>query len=184
METGKLEAEKKYPRCFVGIPLPDKLQKEFSDLRRELGDVESRLRLVDAESAHVLLVFLDKQDKETLAAAAKEIRPLVGPLAGINLSVGGYGDFQSRRVKVAFLRVKGLEGKDNLVGLLREKLRRFNRDDKPFRPHVTVARLAGDSVVPEGIKERLNRVRWEFPVTEVAIYGAGEKLIVMPINND
>ncbi len=180
-----------YRRCFVGIPLPERYQKEFEDVLGDLVRIDPGLRSVESKTPHVLLSFLGNQKGASLNEAADEIRPVAGGLSKTSLTVGGFDSFQNRRTKIIFLQVGGLTEKSDLISLIREKLRRFNPGDKPFRPHLTVARLAADGGISEEIKRRLNQVEWKFPVTAVAIYGAenqeGEmkqkKLIVIPIGN-
>ncbi|SCE82930.1 2'-5' RNA ligase [Micromonospora coriariae] len=96
-----------------------------------LGDVETS-RLVEVESA--------------LGLAAEWFRD--GRDASPRLSLGGGGRFGQGRFTVLWVDLQGdVEALHVLARLIRSRLRhaRLPHDDKPFRPHLTVAR-PGDRV--------------------------------------
>ncbi|MEV4655035.1 RNA 2',3'-cyclic phosphodiesterase [Micromonospora sp. NPDC049301] len=102
-----------------------------------LGDVEAA-RLVEVESA--------------LGLAAEWFRD--GRDASPRLSLGGGGRFGQGRFTVLWVDLRGdVEALRVLARLIRSRLRhaRLPHDDKPFRPHLTVAR-PGDRVDPAHIE--------------------------------
>ncbi|MBQ0902761.1 RNA 2',3'-cyclic phosphodiesterase [Micromonospora sp. U21] len=102
-----------------------------------LGDVEAA-RLVEVESA--------------LGLAAEWFRDVrdISP----RLSLGGGGRFGQGRFTVLWVDLRGdVEALHVLARLIRSRLRhaRLPHDDKPFRPHLTVAR-PGDRVDPADVE--------------------------------
>ncbi len=149
MKIIKLEEDKRYIRCFVGIPLPEQFMEEFAKLLSDLKVIDPDLRLVDARTPHVLLDFLGNQMGDDLLLLTTNIDEKAKAFFGLKLHIGGVGSF--RNGQVIFLKVSDLPGK--------------------LHPHLTVARKKGRQLGKE-IIERLNRVDWEFLVEEICIYGA------------
>ncbi|WP_422737968.1 RNA 2',3'-cyclic phosphodiesterase [Micromonospora sp. WMMD729] len=111
----------------------------------------ARVRLVDPADLHLTLAFLGDVEtvrlvdvESALGLAAEHFRD--GRSAAPRLSLGGGGLFGQGRRTVLWVDVRGdVEALHELARLVRERLDEAGLpcDEKPFRPHLTVAR-AGD----------------------------------------
>ncbi|MBI5066804.1 MAG: RNA 2',3'-cyclic phosphodiesterase [Deltaproteobacteria bacterium] len=135
-------------RLFVALDPPAPLRRQLAalaaELRRQAGRAAERLRWVEPGSLHLTLQFLGNAPDERLGdveaavtAAASAGRPLA-------LSVRGVGAFPSpRRARVVWAGLHGeLEPLGALVRDLGARLAPlgFPPDERPFSPHLTLAR--------------------------------------------
>lgn len=127
------------PRLFVGLALP-------SDVRLRLSIVGGPLagaRWVEPESLHVTLRFagdIDNRQADEFVGFLDEIA-----IEPFEIGIREVGCFGGREPKVIYA---GVEGPPAL-GQLQRAVERAARsaglapDSRPFRPHVTLARLKG-----------------------------------------
>lgn len=194
MERLKFDREKKYSRCFVGIPLPTSFLPKFMNLLADLAVTDSDLRLVDPRTAHATLYYLGDQNGETLEAVAEIVSGFARAFSGVRVFISSMDFFQSGETKIIFLEVSGLEEVANTVGQVAARLRSFSEKEEnlPFHPHLTVARKRNSTVINERTAARLSEVDWEFMVEELAICGVDPTeedpyqkiLISLPVTNE
>lgn len=109
------------------------------------------VRLADPAHLHLTLAFLGEVEaarlvevESALGLAAEWFR--AGRGAVPRLSLGGGGRFGRNRSTVLWVDLRGdVEALGDLARLVRSRLReaRLPYDDKPFRPHLTIARPGG-----------------------------------------
>ena len=92
--------------------------------------------------------------------------------------MGGYGSFSEEMPRVLFLPViyqdELLVMREELKVELADYYAKYN--DQEFQPHMTVARIDKNNIANfleqrEKIQEILEAIDWNFPITEVALYG-------------
>lgn len=142
------------PRLFVGLPLPPSVRATVAEAQRRLqGELpELRARWTEPDSAHLTLVFLGEVAEpeaqrcaDTLAAAAAGRRPF----ACTTTALGAFPS--ARRPSVLWLGVAPQPAPPpsadpaGALGEMQRELaiafRRLRDDPRPFRPHLTLARL-------------------------------------------
>jgi 2'-5' RNA ligase len=162
-------------RLFLAIPLPpDLAARAYQVLPTSLP----ALRRVKAENLHVTLAFLGQTPDERLddvAGAAGDAAALVSPFT---LSFDRAGKFPERgRPRVVWLGISDGEasvvelGRGVYAGLRRRSLA---FDDRPFAPHLTLARVVEDASAAEAktvgaALEGLATPVLRFEVNEVAV---------------
>jgi 2'-5' RNA ligase len=118
---------------------------------------------------HVTIAFLGEvADLRAPSAAEALERAAVGP--PVTLRLAGGGSFGRGRSTVLWAGVEG-DGLDGLARRVRHELRktRIPYDDRPFRPHLTVAR-PGDEPAGAAIRSVLSAYAGpSWPVTEVRL---------------
>jgi len=133
-------------RLFIAIPLPADLAARATEI---LPSALPALRRVKPENLHLTLAFLGWTPDEQLpvvTAAAREAASGVAPFA---IELAGTGQFPERgRPRVVWLGIA--EGGPSVTELgarvsaaLRSRNLRF--DDRPFSPHLTLARIPEDA---------------------------------------
>jgi 2'-5' RNA ligase len=131
-------------RAFVAVVPPDAVLDALDTRVRGLTDEATPLRWLPRQQRHLTLAFLGGVDDAdgltgSLAAAARAVAPVA-------LQLGGGGAFPSpRRASVLWVGVAA--GRAELTALataVAAATEGFARhaDDRPFHPHVTVARGA------------------------------------------
>jgi 2'-5' RNA ligase len=147
-------------RLFFSVPLPaaarEQLRQPLEEARRAGGSV---LGFGKLDQLHFTLAFLGEQPESTLAPACAAAEEALAD--GFPLRLAGAGAFPSlTRPRVVWL---GLgEGETQLCALaerLRNNLRArgISFDDKPFRPHLTIARLRDRGRIPAEVLSALGR---------------------------
>jgi 2'-5' RNA ligase len=138
------EAEKW--RLFVALEVPEKVREGLAAIQRELqARGLGHLRWVRPEGVHITLKFLG----ETPAGRVEEIGRALAPVAvaypPLALRLGRLGTFGDRKgPRVLWV---SLEGDVERLSLLQRRVEdalaslRFEREARPFSPHITLARV-------------------------------------------
>lgn len=189
---------KVYTSCFIGIPLPKEYKKEFELLLKDINKICSSFELVEPKTPHITLYYLDKQSQNDLPEITKSVESVIDLLKNTEITVGGLGSFGGDDPRVLFLNVLYPKVLKEFNQSVTQLLRNYYADDNalPFHPHMTTARIITPGAkqdVKESIsklKERLDKISWTFPVTEVVLYGVDstthpehhEKIITISTN--
>lgn len=128
------------PRLFVAIDLPDALKAKLAGLR----DDALPGRWTPPHKYHLTLQFMGEVDEEGTATAEQALADLQADTFSVQGQ--GLGVFPSpRRPRVLFAALDSSPALLELQAQVGHALRAngFDIDPKPFRPHVTLARLRG-----------------------------------------
>ncbi len=140
-------------RIFIAVLLAPALVDAAARARTLLGPAAERLRWVAPGNLHLTLRFLGGITEAQLARAIEAAREAAAPAAPFEITLAGMGAFPSARApRVVWIGVQ--EGSDRLAALaasLEAALRRrkFPAADRPFRPHLTVARARAGGRPPD-----------------------------------
>jgi len=156
-------------RLFVAVPLPGGLV-EFVQTAQEALPRLPGIRLMKPEQLHVTLAFMGEVG-EAEAAATREVVETVPEDMGGEVLLGGYLLFPSaRKARVIALGIVDAEG---IFPALYEHLMRgletagvMRREKRPFRAHLTVARLR----VPGYVQPMSESGQARFAVESVCLY--------------
>ena len=132
-------------RTFVAILLPDAWREYLGAVSRDLASRTAGLSWVRPENLHLTARFLGDLDEASARRACDSVRAGAEALPAPVAALGRLGAFPNlERPRVLWV---GLEaGGDAVSAMARtvnDALRRdgFGPPDKPFRPHVTLARV-------------------------------------------
>lgn len=131
-------------RLFVACELPAALLEAIARVQADLKKrTEMRLRWVRPEGIHLTLKFLGDVEpshaNDIQMALAREIEPFE-----LTLRPNKLGGFGGNRVRVVWLGLDGdLEELERLAGTVDEAMADagFEREGRPFRAHLTLARV-------------------------------------------
>lgn len=166
-------------RLFIALPLPspviDAVAQAQSSLKRELSS--PALRWTKPENTHLTLLFLGDVDENKLPELTQQFRDACETIAPFELKLAGTGCFpNARRPRVLWLGLGGeLDALQNLQARISNHCAPFceKSDDKPFRPHLTLARVKPDArSTLRGVDETLaalplNNVAWRVESVEL-----------------
>ena len=133
-------------RLFVGIEISAAGREAILGVRERLVSLVARqgVRFVNPEKLHLTLAFLgnvDPKDLESLKAALSAV-PKVCEVTLDLISIGAFPDM--RRPKVVWIGLEGdLRSLAILAGNVTHAAKPFapQLDEKPFSPHITLARI-------------------------------------------
>lgn len=130
-------------RLFVGIELPDPLRQALAGigLAYPAGHWPT-VRWHSPEALHVTLSFFGQAEEDTAAGIAAALQGLPDP--GVELSIQGVGYFGSeQKPTVLWAGVRPTVALMQLQQAVEQRLLPLGLqpDQRPYRPHVTLARL-------------------------------------------
>jgi 2'-5' RNA ligase len=156
-------------RLFIAVPLPDRLQGFVGGAQQLLPSLAG-LRLLRAGQLHVTLAFIGEVDSDKAAAARTVVESVPEGMGGEGLIRRFLLLPSVNKTRVVTLEVTDGEGVfarlfARIMGGL-ETAGVMEREKRPFRPHLTVARLR----VPGPVQPRSESGQARFAVESVCLY--------------
>ena len=138
-------------RLFVALDLPEEVRAHLLEWRRGPLTVRDGLRPVSAAALHLTLVFIGGRPESDVGSLSELMRGCAAPVK--DLVLGGALWLPPRRPRVLAVEVRDtIRALTALQARLAEVLETdagAAREERPFRPHVTVARVrSGAKVQP------------------------------------
>ena len=170
------------PRLFIAIPLTDEARRDITAeqdrVAAGLRDAPGRLRWSQPDQMHMTLVFIGAVAGDHVGRVVNAVEAPVQRDA-FEVGFSSLGVFPPRGApRVLWLGVhEGEEALNELHGIIASRLRAsaIAFDDKPFHPHLTLARWrdsrpADRRAVAELAALRTPRPVARMPVTKVSLY--------------
>jgi RNA 2',3'-cyclic 3'-phosphodiesterase len=158
-------------RLFVALELPEPAVAALDRFARAGADPEV-WRLVPPESLHVTLAFLGSTDADLVPAIAEALD--AGGSVAPRLALGDALLLPPRRARVLSA---ALDDVDGTLGTLQarvsdalEGIGAYAPEKRPFRPHVTVARLRPRAQAPRSVSVEPEPL--EFRGTAVTLFSS------------
>jgi 2'-5' RNA ligase len=141
-------------RSFVAIELPEEAKKGLASLRRELERDEHRfVKWVDPGGIHLTLKFLGDVPSKRVIEITEAIKKAAQGISPFLLEISGLGAFPSlKQARVVWV---GIGGELDKLSALQQNIDsalaalRFTREQRPFVPHLTLARIREGASGPE-----------------------------------
>lgn len=130
-------------RAFIALELPEAFADEVAALSRQLAAV-CEGRFVPEGSHHLTLAFLGEVGEADARLAMDALDAACAGAGPVGLAPEGLGTFGRGRATTLWLGIRRSEELDLLARRLRGELaaRGLGFDERPFLPHVTLARRA------------------------------------------
>lgn len=134
-------------RAFIALPLPPEVIQLASDLQSRLRSEGLKLRWVRPRGMHLTLKFLGDIPASFVVDLDQAMQRAARGCGRVNLALQGMGVFPGiKRPRVLWLGIGGaIERLGELHSRLDTELERIGvaRERRPFRAHLTVARIKG-----------------------------------------
>lgn len=136
-------------RIFVGIDLESEIRAGIARFLDGVRGFAPDVRWVRPESLHVTLKFIGEQKPDRVEAIQERLRGVEG--AAVEIRFAGYGFFPTAKAPRVFW--IGIEAGPELAELAANidaavAELGVSREDRPFSPHLTLARGGGGSGSP------------------------------------
>lgn len=130
-------------RLFIGIPLATEVIAALQRTTNSLRSANDGLRWLSPETWHITLQFLGETSSEKYGCTVAHLRDVRSPQVPIWLE--GTGCFDRARVFFAGVNVSSqlAELQKQVAGATAHC--GFKPEDRPYHPHVTLARAKGDN---------------------------------------
>lgn len=130
-------------RLFVAVNFPASVRQALAGLVSELAEAPLPVRWTVEQNFHLTLRWLGDQDRAAVAAVGRVLAETASDAEPFEAGFGAVGAFPSpRRPRVIWIAVEA----GPRLRILRDQLERrlaaegFGRDQRSFRPHVTLGR--------------------------------------------
>jgi RNA 2',3'-cyclic 3'-phosphodiesterase len=138
---------------FIAVPLAADIREAAGQARRPLAACGERLRWVEPQHLHLTLQFLGDITTAMVTQAVAAAEDTAAAETPFTITFAGLGAFPSAAApRVVWVGVtEGVERLATLAGRLALALRtrRFSLEDRPFTPHLTLARVRGTGRPPD-----------------------------------
>jgi len=127
-------------RCFIGIPLHNKIQEEIYDIYPEI----KKIRFTKKENLHITVKFLGEVKEEKTEDIKKIIRDCCIDIKKFQISCNRLSAFPSlTSARVIWVNVaEGAKIIEKIYKRLEDKLSQigFEKEKRKYIPHITIAR--------------------------------------------
>jgi 2'-5' RNA ligase len=161
-------------RAFVAVELPRAVIPAFEGARRCLADLEGRVNWVRPEGVHLTLKFLGNVESAAVPLIMDVVRAVAGRTPPMALRTTDVGAPNPDRARVIWM---GVGGETGILGRLRADLEDtmfgigFEREERGFHPHVTLARARRRTVrLPSGLTGAVDAAH--FRVDRITLYNS------------
>lgn len=148
-------------RCFISIPLPERIKKGMLAIQERLKASGADVSWTRPEGMHLTLKFLGEIEEKMLQEIEAVLGIAVDGLRPFSLEVAGIGTFPDmRRPRVVWIGIR--ENGDSLVKLQRGLEKELGMiglpvEDRRFTPHITLGRIRS----PKHVDRLLNLIEEE-----------------------
>jgi 2'-5' RNA ligase len=159
-------------RLFIAVPTPAEVREAVTELvdsvRQDTQPDQRDVRWVRLDGLHLTLRFLGPTSEDRIATVATAVDLVAASTSGFGVAIGGGGAFPSPvRPRALWLGV--VEGVGELAAVARAVDERladagWTLDERPYRPHLTLARSDGVRAGPD-VARRLIAAAESFTVT-------------------
>jgi len=165
-------------RTFIAVDLPAEVKARISDLVHRLKfAAPGGIGWAKVSDIHVTLKFLGEIEEAALASVERVVGEAASETPVFPLSVFGTGTFPpcSSRPRVLWIGLKESQALLDLQSRIEKRLETHGhpREDRPFRPHLTIGRVKSPAV-PKILLDRLAEYEevsfGDLTVLEVAVY--------------
>lgn len=136
-------------RIFVALDLDQAIREPIQKLVEQIRTTAPAARWMSGESLHVTLKFIGEQPDAAIAQIESSLRSIQAEPFQVNLT--GAGFFPTpRAARVFWIGIEGGDALTRLAKTIDDALAKIGipKEDRPFSPHLTVARTRGGSGAP------------------------------------
>ena len=136
-------------RTFVGVALDRFTHDRLVGLQKRLAVPDVPVKWVEPENLHITLLFLGEVDARETPAVCKAVEQAARRIKPFPMTLAGVGAFPTpRRPRTLIVHVT--EGGPELIALHDAievpllELGCYRREERPFKPHLTLGRVKGE----------------------------------------
>jgi 2'-5' RNA ligase len=153
-------------RAFVAVRITDDVKKVVAEVEDDLKKAGADVKWVVPGNVHITLKFLGNIPADTVDGLARGLAEALRGSRSFEIVLAGTGTFPHGRRSPRVVWIGMEDGGDRLAeiaGAVEEACFRlgFEKEDRPFRPHLTIGRVRRDSGNLERLAERVAQVEFK-----------------------
>ncbi|MGA3091400.1 MAG: RNA 2',3'-cyclic phosphodiesterase [Terriglobales bacterium] len=137
-------------RIFVAIDLEAEIRTRIARFIEGVEGFAPEARWVDPESLHITLKFIGEREPEQVESISERLRQVEGNT--VEVGAAGYGFFPTAKApRVFWIGINAGPQLSALAGRIDQAMAELGiaREDRPYSPHLTLARVGGRSGAPK-----------------------------------
>jgi RNA 2',3'-cyclic 3'-phosphodiesterase len=165
-------------RFFIALPFESAVKEFLQPVYEDLSRYGTLLKVVPTDNYHITLKFLGNIEKSRADTVIEGFNESEFALRGVPVSIKGLGAFP--RVKNPSILWMGIEGDIDALSGINERIEEFcsglgfEKDERRFRPHLTIARVrkgrSPNSKLKEYLEENRNREFGKTVFNRIVLY--------------
>ena len=156
-------------RSFCAIELTDEVRAQLQNHERRLREAvpEVSASWTRADNVHLTLKFFGNVEREKLSGLSDAAESVAKNFTSFQIRIGGTGVFpRPSRAQVLWIGVDDPSGRLSELQQRLEDEFDFNKEDRAYRPHLTIARIRK----PEGARRLADaHLQMQFETIEVEL---------------
>jgi 2'-5' RNA ligase len=132
-------------RTFIAIEIPNEIKQQIAAAQAGFRNADIDASWPRPEGIHLTLKFLGEVPETQTSDIVRALQNSVRGMRPFRIEIGGAGAFpNARNARVLWIGVTGeMEELNRLQAGVEDAMARigFDREDKPFKPHLTLARI-------------------------------------------
>lgn len=132
-------------RSFISIEIPRPIREQMVLVPESLKSIRGKLSWSNTNNLHITLKFLGDCTRRRLESISKGLAEIAASHTRFDLSFDGVGVFPGHSApRIVWLGIR--DGREQLVKLAKDVADSmegigFKKEPRPFRPHITLARI-------------------------------------------
>lgn len=157
-------------RCFISIEIPETIKQNIGNFIETLKKRDADVRWVENKNIHLTLKFLGKTPEKLLSPLYESLQNIAISYKPLYIRICKTGVFPNKKYpRVIWI---GIEDSEILKRLQRDiedsiTLLGFQKEEKAFLPHLTIARVRSQKRIESLMTELDNYKEKDFGVFEV-----------------
>ncbi len=151
-------------RTFIAVEISEAQKRAIAGLERDLKRSDAAISWVRPENVHITLKFLGEVPEERLQDVFRITEEVCSASVSFAVDIRDTGVFPAmKRPRVIWVGIgRGKDELKKISELLDIHLARqgFPREERPFKPHVTIGRVKGPRNIQKAIR-RLQEIEFE-----------------------
>jgi 2'-5' RNA ligase len=132
-------------RTFIAVDLGPEVRRAVRPMLERLERATGEVKWLDADNLHLTLKFLGDVEDAEIYRVCRQVQEAAADVAPFRVTCRGTGAFPNlQRPRTIWLGIDDAAGQlTNLQARVEERMRalQFPREERPFRPHVTIGRV-------------------------------------------
>jgi 2'-5' RNA ligase len=164
-------------RSFLAIELPGSILRKIGEVQGSLRSSRADVRWTNPEAIHLTLKFFGNIEESRIDPILKSIEGPIQNTQPFSLKVRGVGAFPHlKNPRVIWI---GLVDESEALTTLQKQIEiylekiGFQREDRPFRPHLTLGRMKssrGKEELAEGMERYREKEFGDFGVERMVLF--------------
>jgi len=153
-------------RIFIAVPIPDEVRQVVGEVEDDLRQAGADVKWVAPGNVHITLKFLGNILVDSVDVLLRALADGLRDARSFEVMIAGTGTFPHGRRAPRVVWIGMEEGKERLAeiaGSVEEICFRlgYEKEDRPFRPHLTIGRVRRGSGNLARLGERVEEVEFK-----------------------